>query len=95
MDDIYIAMAAAALVSLLCDAEITERSRTWLLNNQHAIGRVLECSFCTAWYVCTALAVLTQGINFWQLVRIPALVTGCMVGILLINWAKSTYSVEE
>ncbi len=95
MDDIYIALAAGAITSLLCDAEITERWRTWLLNNQHQIGRVLECSFCTSWYVCTVLALLTQGINFWQLVRIPALVTGCMVGILLINWAKSTYSTEE
>ena len=95
MDDIYLALAASAIVTLLCDAEITERWRLWLVNNQHSVGKVLECSYCTAWWICTPLAVLTHGINFWQLVRVPALVTGCMFGILLINWAKSTYSVEE
>ncbi len=95
MDDLYLALAASAIVTLLCDAEITERYRLWLLNNQHKIGKVLECSYCTAWWVVPPLAVLTHGINCWQLVRIPALVTGCMAGILLINWAKSTYSTEE
>ena len=95
MTDLYLALAAASLTSLLCDAQITERYRLWLLNNQHQIGRVLECSFCTSWYVCATLAVLTHGINLWQFVRIPALVTGCMGGILLINWAISTYSSEE
>lgn len=92
MDDIYIALAAASLVVLLTEATITERLRTWLYNNQHTIGKVLDCGFCTAWWVVLPLAVITGGINFWQLIRVPALVTGCMIGVLLINWAISTYS---
>jgi len=95
MTDLYVAMAAAALVVLFTEAQVTESCRTWLYNNQHAIGKVLDCQFCTSWWVCGVLGILTGGINFWQIIRIPALVTGCMCGIMVINWAMSTYSVEE
>lgn len=95
MTDLYVALAAAAIVALLTVAEITERWRTWLWNNQHTLGRVLNCPFCTSWYVVTPLALLTEGVNSWQLVRIPALVTATMVGILLINWSISTYQGEK
>lgn len=95
LEDITVALAAASLTVLLTEATITERSRIWLLNNQHAIGKVLDCPFCTSWYIVTALCVLSEGINLWQLIRIPALVCLTMAGLYAINKAMdSTYSEE-
>lgn len=96
MVDLYVALAAAAIVALLTVAEITERWRTWLWNNQHSIGRIFDCPFCVSWYVCFILAILTEEISWWQLIRIPALVTGCAIGVLLINlMMASIYGRDE
>lgn len=95
MYEIQIALAAASITVLLTEATLTERMRTWLFNNQHAIGKVLDCPFCTSWWVCGLLAVLTGGVHFDLLIRIPALVCLTMAGVyVIIKGIDSTYSQE-
>lgn len=71
-----------AITVLLCTSEIAQRLRDFVRPRT----KVLECCFCTSWWV--SLLVDPS-------MTLPATVAVGNIAVLLIHWSLSTYQTEE
>src|SRR5690349_6603342 len=95
MIDLYLPFAVGAISYALVDSKIAEPVRQWVQEKLPRIAPVLDCIFCTSWWVSGLLCLLTMSNPFWLPIRIPAMVGAAMIVVLGINLMESTYQKES
>lgn len=91
-----LSLAAAAFTVLICTASITAWPRN-LIRKLPVLGEMIECPFCTSWWVCGALVWDTFGAPYgWEWVFcVAAVVTLTNIFILLIHLSMLTVAGDN